>query len=172
MSEPAPVPIDLDFSHWKLPEVRAFRAATKGVLPDRAMIAIQNTFRRAEMEAVEQFGEADPPDDWMPEAIGDLDPDHLAAFSWVAVRREQPDLTFDEFCETLPYGLLQEAFWRVLFEAAESADAFPFPTPETSGPSSQPSAGPSTTSGSSSTRTSRPRSSSPKRSPKPVKRER
>ena len=131
MSEGEPVPqaviaVDLQVDTWKIPEARAFRKAV-GVNAEFAASAIQDAFIAAEKYSRAEFGDKideegwEPPDDWTPPSLLNIDPDYLLGFAWIPARRADPSLEYDAFAESLVYSELVAGFWDAVLEAARAA---------------------------------------------------
>jgi hypothetical protein len=121
------IAIDLQVQDWKVPEARAYRAAVK-VNPEYAATQIDAAIRESEKEARDVFGDAvdtegwEPPDDWTPSAMMNVDPDYLLGFAWIPARRDNPDLTWEKFGDEGPsYGDLVSGFWAALQRTVEEA---------------------------------------------------
>jgi len=120
------VDIDLNIDEWHVAEVLAFREATK-CNPEAAGSRIQAAFSEASSEARQKWGEKvdeegwEPPDDWRPESLLDIDPVLLLGFSWITERRREK-VTFEDFSESLSYGQLLEGFYAAMSAAVEAAD--------------------------------------------------
>jgi hypothetical protein len=120
------IAVDLQVDTWKIPEARAFRGAV-GVNAEFAAAAIQAAFVAAEKQARDEFGEKvdepgwEPPWEWVPPALLNIDPDYLLGFAWIAARRADPALDYDAFAESLVYSELVAGFWAAIVEAARDA---------------------------------------------------
>lgn len=121
---------DLDLDGWTVAEARAYRAAV-GVNAEYALGTMRKAVLEAQAEAREAFGDAvdaegwSPPDDWLPLAMLNLDAMHLAGFAYIAARRVEPGLGFDDFTNQIHVGELSQAFYGQLIARAEDDDAAP-----------------------------------------------
>lgn len=122
--------LNLDTDAWSIPEVRAYRKAV-GVNPDYASETIDRAFKAADAESREVYGEKvdeqgwSPPDGWVPLAVLNIDPDYLLGFYWITARREDHELEYEAFVESVRYGDLLESFWSTLKALAEKVEAAP-----------------------------------------------
>lgn len=120
------VKVDTGIDNWSVPEARAFRK-TVGVNPEYAWECITEAFSDVESEMRIRFGVAmdeedwEPPADFTPKALLNLDPDYLLGFAWIPARRADPELTFDAYAESMPYGDLVAAFWTAITDAMKAA---------------------------------------------------
>jgi hypothetical protein len=112
---------DFDLDHWTLPEARLFRTAAAGLRPEQAQMRFQKVIERVRAESEALFGDDSPPDDWMPEAVADFDPELMLAFTWIAARRENHELSLENFEAQVPYGALIGSFLNAIVAAGEAA---------------------------------------------------
>ena len=118
--------MDLDIDHWTVFEAHAYHRAV-GVNAEYALGTVQRAFQTAHAEAVERYGDAvdvkgwEPPDDWVPLAILDIEPTYLLGFCWVSERRDDHDLAFDTMANSVEYGALTRGFWDSATEAVDDA---------------------------------------------------
>ena len=110
--------IDIDIMHWTVFETRLYRTAV-GVNPEYAMGALKKAAEDSSAAIAAEFGDAEPPDDYMPMALLNVDPGYLLGFAWMAARRADKTLTFDDYAETIETGALMQAFYGASAEAAE-----------------------------------------------------
>ena len=114
------VEIDLDILHWTVKETRQYRACV-GVNPEYAIGALKVAADESAAEAKRLYGETDPPEDWMPLALLNIDPAYLLGFAWMAARRKAPALTFEAYSGEIETGDLMAAFYGVAGEAPVEA---------------------------------------------------
>lgn len=126
MTEPRTIICDLQIDGWTVAEARAYRSAV-GVNPEYAWGLLTNAVKASLAEARETYGEAveapgwEPPSDWVPLAMLNLDSAQLAGFVYVAARRDEPGLDFAALLEELHVGELSQAFFTQLMATAEAA---------------------------------------------------
>ena len=120
--------LDLNSDSWTVMEGRLYRQAV-GVNVDYSWEIIRRAFETAESEARELFGDAvdtaefAPPEGWTPLSVLNIDPDYLLGMYWIRARRDEPDLTYADFAERIPYGTLAASFWAAMSDAVEAATA-------------------------------------------------
>jgi len=125
VTEPV-VAVDLQVDTWKIPEARAFRKAV-GVNAEYAASAIQDAFVAAERDSRAEFGAKvdeegwEPPGEWIPPSLLNIDPDYLLGFAWIPAHRADPALEYEAFAESLLYSELVAGFWAAVLEAAKAA---------------------------------------------------
>ena len=106
-----------------------FSSTAVGVNPEYAIGALKNAADEVAAEAKAKFGDAEPPDGWLPLALLNIDPAYLLGFAWIVARREAPTLTFDGYSEEVEAGELMEAFYGNVGEEAEEAAPLAEPAP-------------------------------------------
>ena len=92
--------------------------ATEPVSHGRGPPAKGYVMGRVRGEAVDEPG-WQPPADWAPLAMLNLDPLYLAGFAFVAARREEPGLAFETLAGQLRLGELVSSFYGQLTALAE-----------------------------------------------------
>lgn len=128
MTDERIIACDLNLDGWTVAEARAYRDAV-GVNAEYALGAMQKAIAESRAEARAEFGEAvdaegwTPPKDWVPLAMLNLDPIHLAGFAYIAARRDDPALDFAAFTDAVHVGELSQAFYTQLVSQAEAAAA-------------------------------------------------
>jgi hypothetical protein len=141
--------LDMDYEHWTVKEARTYRTAV-GVNPEYAVGALVRAGQESDAETA-AFGEAGPPEGYLPLPLLNIDPGYLLGFAWMAARRESPVLTFDAYAEDIETGELMRAFIEMLTERVEEASPLEEPQAakprKTSSPSKSPSASASSTAG-------------------------
>jgi hypothetical protein len=124
MSEEHVIICDLEVDGWTVAEADAYRKAV-GVNAEYAWGIVQRAVKESLVEARELYGEAvdepgwQPPADWAPLAMLNLDPLYLAGFAFVAARREEPGLAFETLAGQLRLGELVSSFYGQLTALAE-----------------------------------------------------
>lgn len=108
------ITIDLGIASWKLREQMDYRDAV-GVNPQFAML-----------EIMERVGAVDEDGQVTNEAYN-IPPEYLVGLVWITLRRQRPDLTFDEAIDEVgSYDDLVEGFrlaWEALVKSAAEAAA-------------------------------------------------
>jgi len=112
--------IDVDIQHWTVKETRLYREAV-GVNPMYAMGVLSRAANESAAEAKALFGDADPPEDWLPLPLFNIDPGYLLGFAWMAARRKDKALAFDDYEGTIETGELMRAFYGGADEVAAPA---------------------------------------------------
>lgn len=129
MSEPEDdvqvVTIDVNVEQWTVREARAYREAV-GVNAEYALGQLQLAAKLVASDARQEFGEKteedswEPPADWVPLAMMNIDPAYLLGFAWIGARRKDPDVTYEGLEDSLPVGQLMPAFYAALTAGAEA----------------------------------------------------
>ena len=110
--------IDIDVLHWKVAETRLYRKAV-GVNPEYALGMLQRAASESQAEMKAEFGEAEPPEGYLPMPLLNIDPAYLLGFAWMAARRSDKALTFDAYGDDLEIGELMGAFYAMTTEESE-----------------------------------------------------
>lgn len=108
------ISVDIATSKWRLREQMDYRDAV-GVNPQFAMLEIIQR-----VSAVDEDGQ-------VANEAYNIPPEYLVGLVWITLRRQRPDLTFDEAIDEVgSYDELVEGFrlaWQVLVKAAAEAAA-------------------------------------------------
>jgi hypothetical protein len=123
------VHLDFAWQDWPFAVQLAYRDVVK-VNPQYAAVKIGDALEAVRDQVKAEFGDVpddwEPPEDWVPAALLNIDPRYLLGFVWIAERRHEPGLRFDDLIERMDYqGLIVALMTELAKEAPEAPDPAP-----------------------------------------------
>ena len=129
------VHLDFNWQDWPFAVQLAYRDVVK-VNPQYAAVKIGEALEAVREQVKAEFGDVpdewEPPEDWIPDSLLNIDPRYLMGFVWIAERRHEPGLRFDEIAERVDYAGLITA---LLTELGKEDPETPEPAPLAEEPS-------------------------------------